>query len=243
MSEFFLIVIPLCYGVIQFLELSALLGRAAGLQQGKALTGYSIQQSIYMMTRLFIIALLPLMGLVIDTGSSRENFIFIAHGSLLVATLLGGLALLLTNRMLVYYGGVIREFDESGKFMTAFLRPVKISILNFRPSLQKILRSHSAYKTLWQSNIVYLVYSTGIFVSFYFALVFYDYRVTISQMSGVVNSIGAVLLTFVIEPRISRSIDQKKENATEMIFALFWGRLLATGISGQIVLALLFTII
>lgn len=240
MIGFIIVTIPICYGFIQFLELSALLGRVSGVQQGRALSGYSIQQSIYMLTRLFIIALLPMMGFVVDIGSSRETFIWISHLSLFVATLLGCVSLLLTGRMLTYYGGVIREFDHSGKFLSAFLRPAFSSVEVSRPSLRQIVKSRSAVKTLWQSNIVYLIYTTGMFLSFYAALIFYDYRVTISQMSGVVNAFGAVLLTFVIEPRISRGIDKKYEDTTELIFALFWGRLFATGVSGQVVLAAVF---
>ncbi|MFC3119461.1 lipid II flippase family protein [Jhaorihella thermophila] len=51
------------------------------------------------------------------------------------------------------------------------------------------------------------------FISFYFALLHFEHRASISQLSGLVNSVGTVLLTFYVEPQISRGIDEKREDA------------------------------
>lgn len=66
---------------------------------------------------------------------------------------------------------------------------------------------------------------------FYIALFFPDYRTTISQLSGVTNAFATVLLTFFIEPKISRSIDNNADSkmGVDMLFSLIIGRILGVG--------------
>tara|TARA_R110000772_G_scaffold46813_9_gene106930 strand:+ start:11722 stop:12294 length:573 start_codon:yes stop_codon:yes gene_type:complete len=189
-----------------------------------------------------MIALLPLLGLVVDMGTDKDAFEITAHLSLLMATLFGVIPLIFSNKIISYYCSVINKYQLGGSFIKSFLVPFKNLTSDKRPSFTQIIRNKNSRATLLQSNFVYLIYSTGIFVSFYMALIFNEYRASISQMSGVVNAFGAVLLTFVVEPRISRSIDTKSNEATEMIFALFWGRILATAFSGQCLLLILFSL-
>lgn len=234
--------VVLCYGVIQFLELGALLGRIAGLQSDSVVMGYSIQQTVYMVTRFFVIALLPLLGFVIDMGIPSRDFIVTAHLSLIFATVFGGMSVLLVRPIVGYYSGVIERYNSGKNFVLAFWgRPVDVGDF-FCPGFRELFSEKDVVKTLFQANFVFLIYSTGLFVSFYFALVYHDYRASISQMSGVVNALGAVILTLVVEPKISRYIDRRDKNAVLHVFALFWGRLLATAVTGQLVLLILFSV-
>ncbi|MFT6909998.1 MAG: hypothetical protein ACJAS1_006726 [Oleiphilaceae bacterium] len=233
--------IIICYGAIQFFELTALLSRIAGIQQNAVVIGYSIQQSVYMVTRFFVIGLLPLLGFVIDLGVSARDFAFAAHLSLLAATILGSLAILFSGPIIRYYSGVITRYKSGGGgFVRAFFGKSCAGTHFMNPSILFIISRRETRKTLVQSSLVFLIYSTGIFISFYLALIFYDYRASISQMSGVINAFGAVILTLVVEPKISRAIDTCDENAIPHVFALFWGRLFATAILGQILLASVF---
>jgi len=193
-----------------------------------------------MVTRFFIVILLPLIGFSIDSGSSKESFILLAHTSLILATGFGVISLVMANMLLKYFGRVVNGFASGGNFIGSFIRPAPTAEFQKLPKFRDMIKNNAAIRTFWQSNIVYLIYSTGLFISFYFALIFPDYSVSISQMSGVVNAFGAVLLTFLVEPRISRSIDRTEDNPVELIFALYWGRLFATGLTGQIALMLLF---
>lgn len=234
------IAIIFSYGAIQFFELTAALARISGIKTDAIVLGYSIQQSVYMITRFFMIALLPLLGFVVDKGIEKFEFEITSHLSLLLATIFGAVSWYFSSHIIAYYCGVIKKYQDGGNFISAFLNPVQHAIVFERPKLSSIIRDQDSRNTLIQSSLVYLIYSTGIFISFYLALIFNEYRASISQMSGVVNSFGAVLLTFVVEPRISKAIDAKSERSTELVFALFWGRIFATAVSGQLLLAIIF---
>lgn len=242
MTTIILAGVVISYGAIQFFELTAVLARIAGIKTDAIVTGYSIQQSVYMLTRFFMVALLPLLGFVVDTGTDKLSFEITAHLSLLVATIFGVFSLVFSNKIIAYYCSIITKYKIGGSFLRAFLTSPKNTISDKRPPFIKIIKNREALITLLQSNFVYLIYSTGIFVSFYMALLFSEYRASISQMSGVINAFGAVLLTFVVEPRISRAIDLKSKDSTELVFSLFWGRILATAISGQCLLFVLFSL-
>ncbi|MNI81671.1 hypothetical protein D3C73_1383130 [compost metagenome] len=78
---------------------------------------------------------------------------------------------------------------------------------------------------------VFLCYSLGVLLSYFFALVFHDYRSTISQLSGIINGAATVLLTFILEPRVARIVD---DHATADVYhavqAMLTGRLIAIGL-------------
>jgi len=95
---------------------------------------------------------------------------------------------------------------------------------------------------MFQSMMAFAIYGTGIFISFYAALSNFEYRASISQLSGIINSVGTILLTFFIEPRISRGIDAESADAESLIHALLIGRLIGVGVLGQVILLLTFAI-
>ena len=67
-------------------------------------------------------------------------------------------------------------------------------------------------------------------MAFYFALSYYEYRATISQLSGVVNGLATVLLTFIIEPILAKEIDKDNPDAINMIYSLLLGRFIGVAI-------------
>ena len=72
---------------------------------------------------------------------------------------------------------------------------------------------------------------------FFIALFFPDYRTMISQLSGVTNAFATVLLTFIVEPKISKSIDldENIENSENMLLSLVLGRIFGVGIVSSII--------
>ena len=78
---------------------------------------------------------------------------------------------------------------------------------------------------------------------FFVALFFPDHRTMISQLSGVTNAFATVLLTFFIEPKISRVIDNDVDNnvGVNMLFSLILGRILGVGVLGLSLFILNFT--
>ena len=77
---------------------------------------------------------------------------------------------------------------------------------------------------------------------FFIALFFPDYRTMISQLSGVTNAFATVLLTFIIEPKISRSIDLNENSvqSENMLLSLVLGRVFGVGLISQLIVGGIF---
>jgi len=215
------------------------MARLGGIRAKSHMLGYSIQQAVFVGTRLFMVMLLPMMGLLVDTRIAPRDYQTMAVSALAGATILSLVAYLLQNRIVGYYQNVIAKYQQSGNFPRSFLAngfsddSAGVSITS---QFQLALRNPEAKRIMMQSAIVFAIYGTGIFISFYAALSNFEYRASISQLSGIINSVGTVLLTFFIEPRISRGIDDERSDAETLVHALLIGRLFGIAVLGQILL-------
>lgn len=238
--------VPLLYGLVYALEFSAILSRQAGIITQKNITAYAIQQAVYMGTRFALLFLLPLLGYVVDSGVPPTRFIMIIHLSFLAATLSGAFVYLNRRTIVAYYIGVITDYDSKVSFLTALtsnLRKEKALAATEVLTQQTRIDVPAVRRLFLQSLAVFTVYAIGIFIAFYGATAFFEYRTMISQLSGIINAVGAVLLTFVVEPTISRNIDAKDPHAIDMVTALFLGRLAAVAITAHIFMLFVYVII
>lgn len=246
MSGTLLILVPLSFACIHFLEFTGIMARLGGIRSKSHMLGYSIQQAVYVGTRLFIVMLLPMLGLIVDTQIEKSSYRAMAVSALFGAAALSFMAYLLQNKVVSYYIGVIKSYKKTGNFVGSFFtfpatadqRPLSIG-----EQIKLAWASAEGKRIIFQSMVVFSIYGTGIFISFYAALSNYEYRASISQLSGIINSLGTVLLTFFIEPRISRGIDAERLDAESLVHALLIGRLLGVAILGQIILFTAFMVV
>lgn len=235
-----LVCVACLYAIVQSLEVSATMARCAGVSSNSVMLGYSIQQAAYMGTRLVLIALLPVLGYLVDRGVSPRDFAAMAHGSLLLASVGSGVVLALRRPLCRYYAGVIAKARSGHSLLHAFLaKPQGGSAVPSHRWLAAV-KDPDGRRVFIEASIVFAAYSSGMFMSFYFATVFTDYRATISQMSGLFNAAGAFVMTFFVEPRISRSIDAGDEGAILQIDAVILARLGSTLLTGQFLLGVVF---
>lgn len=201
--------------------------------------GYSIQQAVYVGTRLFLVMLLPMLGLVVDTRIAVSSYQIMAVSALAGAAALSLLVYLLQGRVVGYYQNVISNYQRTGNFARSFIARSSIAAsvrTSVTAQFQLVRVNPEARRIVYQSAIVFAIYGTGVFISFYAALSNFEYRASISQLSGIINSIGTVLLTFFIEPRISRGIDADRPDAEILVHALLLGRLFGVAFVSQLLL-------
>lgn len=242
-AQYLWFAIPIAFASIQGFELVALLGRIAGIESRSYMLGYSIQQSIYVCTRFFVLLLLPALGYMIDHGIAPHSFRLLIHLSLGLAGIVSLLILFSIRPLVSYFSKVISSFRTRPSLIRAFLFAffAKSKLEEDEHEYLNIFRAQyeGVVSLLFLSSIVYWVYSLGSFLTFYVALFFPDHRATLTQLSGIVNALGTVLLTFVVEPKVSRSIDDLNPEAVSLVMAMFWGRLVAILFLGHLALLLL----
>src|SRR3546814_15708939 len=74
------------FSAIHLLEFLSYYARVAGSLAGKAVTGYAIQNATTTVTRFFYLALMPMLGFLIDRSLPREHYLYMGLGAQLGAT-------------------------------------------------------------------------------------------------------------------------------------------------------------
>lgn len=246
MINAFLLFVPLSFAIIHFLEYSAIMARIAGIQSKSHMTGYTIQQAVYVGTRLFIVALLPMLGFIVDSKIPQTTYQLMAASGLIGAAILSLIAFYMRATLISYYVHVIKKYRANGNFASSFFSIPDEILKNQTNMFQQVIeswRNAEGRRIICQSAAVFAIYGTGVFISFYAALANFEYRASISQLSGIINSIGTVLLTFYVEPAISRGIDSEREDAQSLVYSLLIGRFFGIAILSQMLLVLAFLLI
>ena len=223
-------IVPVLFGLIHLIEFSSYLSRVAGLRVGYPMLGYSFQQMFFVGTRFLFIALMPLIGFLVDSKISANDYIYMLFLSMLSATLAYFLVFLFKEKIINIMSLLISRKKD-----------VKIiSVSQSEIVYRNIILNNK--KTIFLSAVVFCCYSLGAFIAFYFALIFYDYRTTISQMSGVVNGFATVLLTFIIEPMLAKKFDERDEQTVEILYSVLVGRFIGICFCSQFIILILWLI-
>jgi len=195
------------YSIIHLLEYLSYYARVAGRMAGKPVTGYAIQNATTTVTRFFYLALMPLLGFLVDKQVPTSLYLQMGLAAMFGAALLSLLGYWLRYSWIALLTNAVRKRALEAP---ASLPKKRIALL---------------------AAIVFLCYCLGVLLSYFFALVFHEYRSTISQLSGLINGVATVLLTFVLEPRIAGIVDARPtHDVYHAIQAMLNGRLIAIGL-------------
>lgn len=244
-SSFICIIVIICFASIQFIEVSSFLARYSGIFIGKKTLAYALQNAVFMLTRFFTMALLPLLGLLIDFGVDRTQYLYMVSGAFICSGILGLTVVYFRSYIISGFINVLESVSLGKSLFTTLLKLPFFIIKNkknikvAKPKFSYLIKS----KIFWLSAIVFAVYALSVFMVFFVSLSFPDYRASISQLSGVTNALATVLLTFVIEPKISIAIDKdSNDDALNMIFSLILGRIVGVFIISQFFVGFLMVI-
>jgi len=234
-------IIPLLFAAIHFIEMSAMMARISGVSSKQGLLAYSIQQSIYIFTRVFMLVLLPLLGILVDSQIDNDLMKNTIIASMVGASITTILVFASWRRITSYYSSVIDNYAINRNLIKSFISGNASNKTIEFPSPRRLFeKKELSVKMVIYSSIVYAIYTTGIFVAFFSAHQFPEYRTTISHMSGMLNAIAAFLLTFFIEPRISYAIDKAEANAPSLVWSLLVGRLIGVSIFSHLIVIIAF---
>jgi len=216
-----LVIVAASFSAIHLLEYLSYYARVAGHLAGKPVTGYAIQNATNTITRFFYLVLMPLLGFLVDRGIDAPRYIALGLIALAGAACASLLVYFLRFRCIELLYRIVAGQGQRGQAEQSVL------------ALRKAVRGGgpAPARIALLSCIVFTCYALGVLVAYLFALVFHDYRTTISQLSGVVNGCATVLLTFVLEPRIAKIVDHHAgSDVYAAVQSLLHGRLVAVGI-------------
>jgi Alternate to MurJ len=238
---YILVAIVLCFGAVHAIEVCGYLARLGGIAIRKTALAYAVQNAVQMTTRLFMMAMLPLLGLVTDLGVDKKTYLWFVFASLIFAGLTSGTMFFFRKPIAKRFASAIERISQGAGVFPAIIRSSGEKSLTTMPDLRIApLKSYVKAPIFWISALIFFIYALSVFIMFYISLVYPAYRASITQFSGVTNALASVLLTFHIEPRLSIAIDSTHNPESKLITVLL-GRLIGVGsLSPLPILALIY---
>ena len=233
------------YIIFQTIETISFGSRVAGKVVSRRALGTTLQQTIFTGSRLFLVLLLPTLAYLVEQKISIEAYTTVVIISLFSTSLIGFLVLLELNYFQKFFQKVF-SFYEAQYMPSAILRAIfgkKNVDPNSLLSIPNFSLKYIALKKTIVSFVAYTFLTTGFFITFMLALIFFDYRLTISQFAVVFHGFGAILVGFYLDPMLSRSIDETAENEAWLInvYSILFGRVLSYFVS-SVVFTIIFII-
>ena len=229
MIYFFLLSL-ICYTLIQFIESISFGSRLAGKLTNRLSLGTTIQNSITAISRLFLLPLLLSLSYMIESGLSLRLFLMMVF-LLTISAFLASLTVLIKfNFYQLLFQHLFVQYQTSS-IPISIVKVVLGKKIEFNEIDLKVtpkIRDLSL-KKIAASSFTYYFMSTAFLISFSLAILFPEYRMTMSQLTTAFQGIGVMILTMYIDPMISRSLDVELDNTywVDNIYSIFVGRVIA----------------
>jgi hypothetical protein len=229
---YFILLAIIFYITMQFVETVSFGSRLAGKLTNRLSLGTTLQHSIYVTSRLFLPPLLLSLSYLIESGLNIDFFLITSVILVSSAFIISLLVLVKFNFFQLLFQHMFELYDKYGNLPIAILKIFRGEKVNKRKQINiesspKIITL--SWKKIMYSAFAYFFLSTGFLISFSFAILIPEYRMTVSQLTTVFHGIGAIVLAMYIDPMICDSLDSgSKDNKwLRNIYSIFIGRLLA----------------
>ena len=227
--------------------------RIAGVRTRNIATSLSFVNATLLVSRMSNMLQAPILGGMVDTSVITHNTgtLLNEFRVIIFAAFIGNLigALLVPFFVSVFTEG-IKEFENIGSLpkliITAFYPKNFLSMVKkFRLPTKKTLEGislHRLPKTFLILNVLMVsIYAIGVLSSLYAGARVPGYRVTATQLSGIVNGIATILLTLLVDPTCALITDQaikgkrKEDDVRTMVYYIIAGRVLGTLLISQLI--------
>jgi hypothetical protein len=240
-------------GLIHFTETIASSMRLAGVRTKNIATSLSFVNATLLISRMSNMLQAPILGGMVDSAILKHDTGMLLHDFRIVifAAFIGNLvgAIMVPFFVSVFTGAML-EFERVGSLprviLSAFHPRNMLAISRkFRLPSRKTLKGisiHGMPKTFLVLNILMVsIYAIGVLSSLYAGARVPEFRVTATQLSGIVNGIATILLTLLVDPTCALITDQaikgkrKEEDVRTMVFYIIAGRVVGTLMISQLI--------
>lgn len=227
MISFFVIALFVLYAV---LDAIALLPRVAGSILGKNGLGYTFSMMVQTLKRVFVVSYPPLLGWIALNGGNLYLTIYIAYFFGLFAVIIISA---FKSQVIKYFMHLIDGYSVNGSLVySVFRHPSKMHDLKMDGKVVKFGLKFDK-SLVFSSSWVYFVYGSSLFLINLCGAKFSEHSAIIYQLVGIINALGTLLMSFYLDPKISRNFDHQ---ADVMISndSVVVGQILSLGILGPV---------
>lgn len=214
------------------LESISILPRIAGSQLDKNALGYTFSSMVNTTKRIFIVLYPPLLGWLSFTGKNIWPTIYISY-------IAGGVAVIVVyifrNPLINFFIKVIADYGKNGSIIYSMMGKQKKSYHD--KNNKYILTAEFKINTTLtiSATWVYFIYSSSLFIINILGHIYKDKSAVIYQLVGLINSLGTFIMSFFLDPKVSKNFDEK--NNLDITFnSIIIGQFLAITFLGPTVM-------
>lgn len=215
-----LIFVLVLVAFINMVDTLAFGARLAGVRTRSPSLAMSLFNIVALSSRTANLIQLPLVASIVDTGlqgAGQGGSLILVFRSILLANTLGVLLgiLVLPLSVRAFTWGIVKmeRTHSLPLVLINFLKPgnirkaVRVPLSGWRHL--KILEWTSLPRTFIITNPVLMaIYSVGVLAAIYAGYLLPEYRLTASQMSGIINGVATILLVVIVDPVSALILDE-----------------------------------
>jgi len=225
------ILVAVSYILLQSLITAALSSRVAGGLSKNPALGTTIQQTFYVGSSALLIFIMPASGFLIESDISAKMYFQIVIFSMLISSLVSYLILISLNKFQIFFQKIF-YFSSKNFIPTAILKSLSLKKIdyNFVEMTTTFSLSLISFKKCFFSFIAYAFITSSYFIIFLLSIYFIEHRLTISQFNIALQGFGTFLISFYIDPILSKSIDKIPMGDNQWItniYSILLGRIIA----------------
>lgn len=244
-----LIIVIMFTATIHMVDTLSYSVRLAGIRTKRLAMAISLFNIIVLISRTANMIQAPLLGSIVDKAINQGSSAFLLHDFrwIIASATLGSMigAALIPSFVVIFSKGII-NLEKAGSIpqlmgMVIFQQPIakiKKSLVKPGLSLLKELKPEKIPPTFLVLNLIITSISTiGVLAAIYAGALVPHYRITASQLSGIINGAATILLAVVVDPQAAIITDQtlqglrERQEANTMVAFLVGGKILGTLLS------------
>ncbi len=226
--------------------------RLTGVRTKRLALSLSFVNASLLISRMSNMLQAPLLGGMVDT-SILQNNVSLLWGNfrlIIFAAFVGNLVgAIFTPFAVTIFTKVVRKFEQVQSipklillalYPSNMIKVAKAFKLPNRNSLKGISLKGIPTLFLWLNLIMVSIYAIGVLCSLMAGALIPTYRVTATQLSGIVNGMATILFTLMVDPIAAHITDQsvrgerKEADVRSVVFYIVLGRVVGTLILSQI---------
>lgn len=244
-----LVIVIVFTAMIHMIDTLSYSVRLAGIRTKRLAMALSLFNIIVLISRTANMIQAPLLGSIVDKaiGEGNSTFLLKDFRWIIFSATLGSIlgAILIPSFIDIFSKGIL-SLEKAGSIPQLIelmlvqwpIRHIRRSIKRPRLSALKSLGLGKIPPTFLILNLIITSISTiGVLSSIYAGVMVPEYRITASQLSGIINGTATILLAIVVDPQAAIITDQTlqgvrdRKEANTMVVFLVGGKILGTIVS------------
>ncbi|NYE58043.1 lipid II flippase Amj family protein [Carboxydothermus ferrireducens] len=240
--------------IIHLIDTLSFAARIAGIKTKKLALAGSVFNIIVLVSRTSNMIQAPLLGSIVEIALLKHDLAgleMVFRWVLLGATAGTLIGAVLIPTFINFFTIALNKLDEVGsvpRLIIVTLRQRKTQAIkeNIRgvpfKSVKKLAREQMPYKILLLNLIITGIYTTGVLSAMYAGVLNPEYRLTASQLSGIINGFATIVLVLLVDPYSAMVTDRVLNGAlpldslNRLVLSLVISKFLGTLLSQAILI-------